>query len=272
MVFVLSTGRTGTTFLHQFLTRYFPELPCYQEPRPSWIFNIYANLLCSSSFARPLESFMQEYYLKTRRPLLTAGAEPFYMEINPFLYSLGPILSGLAESVKIIHMIRHPIGFITSSLNFNPQGWRALFKDFPGWNLNVAKAWKEKNIPWRKLSGIEKRAWQWCYINHRIQSDSKTATGYLCLKFEDLFESDQQTRRNALSNLTSFLEIPFPKNYQENLFSIKANPSNAAWPSSPDQWDPLILNRMRQDCGGLMADFQYDLNSYGALSHKAILK
>ena len=210
--FILSTGRTGTTFLYRFLNRHFQALACYQEPAPSWIFRLYANLCAVRQPSPWIEALMRKYFIRSRTRLGKAKSGPLYIEINPFLYGSGAMLTELDKSVRILHMVRHPAGYIESSLNFNPQGWRVLFKNFPVWNLNVSKAWRDKNIPWQRLSDIEKKAWQWVYINHKLKSYASLAAGYLRVRFEDLFESDAATRRLFLKTTAkkSFPTKPMP--------------------------------------------------------------
>ena len=256
--FVMSTGRTGTTFLTEFLNRHFPSLGCFQEPRPSWVFNVYSNLYCEGRLKR-VRKIVKNYFIASRNRLVKNFTGRQYIEINPFIYGMGDIFKEAFGEIKILHLVRHPLSFISSALNFRSQGWRAHCVDLPIWNLNVEIAWRKQQICWRKLSKIQRKAWQWCYINDKIQSYQEICKEYLCVKFEDLLSEEHTLREETMKKILSFLKLPKLERIFPQEFERKVNPSQASTSLNPAEPAPEIREAVSQICGPFMQVFDYSL-------------
>lgn len=256
-VFVLSTGRTGTTFLYEFLAREYPSLPCFQEPRPSWIFNFYSNFVCEKARGKLWKDLIRLHFITVRNSLIKKSGSFPYLEISPFLFGLGEVLREAFGQIKILHMVRHPFGFIRSTFNFKPQGWRTLFLDAPFWNLNVEKAYKRPLAGWPKLSKIEKKAWLWKYTNERIESYRKISQDFLAVRFEDLFSAIHDKRKDTLKRIVRFLELPEPQTIREEWFEIKVNKSTDNLFPHCDPGNEGALGAIRDICGDLMGHYGY---------------
>ena len=182
-----------------------------------------------------------------------------YIEINPFLYGLGPMLREVLGEIRILHLIRHPMTYIPSVLHFKPAGWRAWFVDMPVWNLNVAKAMKNRALNWSRLSDIERKAWQWVCVNQKIHSYQSFSAGYLRIRFEDLFSDQDSEREDAVHRIFEFLELSPPAALDKALFHKKINPGPA--PEKPSRpWDPKMIASVLAICGETMEKFGYPKN------------
>ncbi len=257
--FVLSTGRTGTTFLYHFLRRHYPDVICSQEPSPSWIFNICSNLRTERRLPRFCLPLIERHFITSRSPLLRNYEErksAKYIEISPFLYGLGDTLRQTLGSIKVIHMIRHPLSFITSTLNFRPKSWRGLFVDMPFWNLNIRHVFRNRKIPWKRLSKLERLAWQWVCINEKIRSYQRDGANFLTIRFEDLFSCEAPLRESTVQRITAFLGLPPPIIHPDG-FQKRINPSQAAICPPPKLWDAGILKRVLDICSPLMKTYNF---------------
>lgn len=255
--FILSTGRTGTTFLHKLLTFWEPSLACFQEPRPSWIFQIYSNLKAERKINGPFKDWIAGLFSSSRSRLLEGTAADRYLEISPFLYGLGEGLRKAAGAFKVVHIVRHPFTCIPSMLNFNPQGWRRFFMDLPVWSLHVGRALPDSAIRWKALSKIEKKAWQWRYINQKIESYQNIAQDYLRIPYEHLFSDSPEIREEAFRKLLSFLGLVTQRDYQAMPLSAKVNQSQTKAIPPWKDWDPLILRSVLAICAERMEAYGY---------------
>ena len=124
--FVLSSGRTATTYLTALLQNGSSEFDCFQEPFPGWFFQIMSNLAAAGKLPAALRGPVKSAFLSFRQKLKKKCRTSKLVEINPFLYGLGPVLNDAVGPFHLIHMVRHPFGFIQSSLNFKPGGLKNL--------------------------------------------------------------------------------------------------------------------------------------------------
>lgn len=262
--FVLSTGRAGTSFLYQMLKRSLPEAVCVQEPAPSWRFNIASNLYSEKRLAEPVMQWLTQNLIASRTRLLRremqAGgpaARP-YIEINPFLYAFGNRIRESLGEIKILHLVRHPFTYITSSLNFRPPGWRGALIQKPVWNVNVGRVLPSARIPWGKISPAEKKAWQWRYINEQIRAYQTVSSRFLLVQFENLVSNEEPVRQKTIAAISDFfrgLKFVPPSG---PFFEHKANPSRPSSPHEWKNWSVATQHSVLSICKGLMEQFGYE--------------
>lgn len=269
--FVLSTGRTGTTFLAEFLEKHFPALESVQEPPGSWAFQIYSNFFLQGSNSPAFRRFVQRHYLRDRSRLWTGARAEKYVEINPFLYGCADVLGERAASWKVLHLVRHPFTFIPSILNFKPRSWRVWFMHAPLWNPDIRKASGGCGTP-AGPSAIENRAWQWLLMNQKIRSYEGKCARYERVLYEDLFYGEEPARRAAWEKVADFLglekfEIPAKRDIEKRVNGRQRN-RVPGW----DQWDARVLQSVIGICGDEMRRLGYDLHAprvFGVPSGKA---
>ena len=261
--FILSTGRTGTTFLHKLLTSWEPALACFQEPRPSWIFQIYSNLKAERRAGGRFEDWIAELFSSSRSRLLKGTCSDRYIEISPFLYGLGESLRKAAGEFRVLHIVRHPFTCIPSMLNFNPQGWRRFFMDSPVWNLNVSRALQDPALRWETLSKIEKKAWQWRYINQKIESYQSLAESYLRIRYEHFFSNTPEIREEAFRKILAFLGLSTNRDYRAIPLSMKVNESQTNTVLTWEHWEAKTFQAVLAICGERMRAYGYAADGPG---------
>ncbi len=259
--FVLTTGRTGSTFLFKLLHKYFPEEVIRREPPPSFLLNVYSNLRMEG-WPIPeawLAKLVRGYFLKIKRRLGDKSLANWYLEVNPFLYGTGDLIRDVFGSWKLIHMVRHPFSYAHSTQNYRPRAWRKFFVHAPLWYLYVSRVLPEEKIRWSSLLHREKSAWQWRVINQKIESYRNLCDGYLRVRYEDFFSSSPAVREETLRSLLRFLELPEDRIPADAVpYHRKENPSQHARVPTPEKWDPTLRDSIARICAPLMERYGYD--------------
>jgi hypothetical protein len=138
-----------------------------------------------------------------------------------------PALNKYYNSIKIIHIVRHPVDYVISHLNHGFwRGHKKIFAKYvPYWleKLEIDESNASKPI---KILSI-----RWNYVNQQIASYSKT-NDYLIIKFEDLFSKDKHISSETLNQVRQFLDIPLltekennswlgkPKNFSKRSYQL----------------------------------------------------
>ncbi|MEJ2051804.1 MAG: hypothetical protein P8Y60_18590, partial [Calditrichota bacterium] len=82
LTLILSTGRTGTKFLEEYINHTFVFGFCVHEPKPSRIFKLLSNLRDQKIIS---DRFIANYYVRRREQYLSL--EKQYIESNPFMFN-----------------------------------------------------------------------------------------------------------------------------------------------------------------------------------------
>jgi hypothetical protein len=252
--FILSTGRTGTQFFSNYLSRTCEGLLCLHEPFPSRRFKWYSNFYLNGKLSR---EFIAKQYLAKRKSILHNDKINHYVESSNFLFGcVEPINEGI-EELRVIHIIRHPITYTVSHLN---KGfWNGIkgftARNIPGWLEFIDKEIKSSHDPVMILLA------RWVYVNEVISSYQKT-NPYLNLRFEDIFDSEASDPVNELNRTRQFLDCPeLPGDEQQEWLKVTANKSrkdrSKRWPFRKDHLD-FIKNKGED----LLAKFNYTIDDH----------
>jgi hypothetical protein len=181
-VFILSTGRSGSKYLHTLLSMS-DEVQSHHEAFP--------NLQYFSNYA---------YHNQAKKDVLTKMVEAARMELvldafnnnkifvesNQCLVFFSYALAELFKKSKFIHIIRHPGDFIVSAIK-------------KGWHLNdsIWEAGRVKSSDrdtWKKMTHIEKLAWTWSETNRFIKDFGTTLNSgrFTVFKIENLYSGRKQ--------------------------------------------------------------------------------
>ena len=255
VAWVLGTGRTGTSLLYHILYRLSPELVCFQEPPPGPILNFYSKIRAEGLSNPRLDRFILNHLRRSREKLFRKKPAGKYIEINPFLFGLTDLLQELFGKLRVVHMTRHPLTFISSAMNFTPPHAGGPFIHTPLWKLNAARALGFPQTEWQKLSEAEKWAWRWFFMNQKIISLREAGgSDYFLLKYEDLTSENEDRRRQPLKSLFHFLNLNWNGTLDAGVFQKKINASRNQNAELPD---PSLRNRILKICQPLMAAFEY---------------
>jgi hypothetical protein len=180
---LLSSGRTGTTFLTDVITIHHPHVKVLQEPIPSRTIYMMAN---ANDYGLPLRK--SAYFLyRISQFIWRLNANADYIEVNPFVSPIAQLLKPDKRMQKILMMVRHPYAWIESMLKFKGYSWRAKVTPLlpfvyskPSINLGI----------WNKLDPIEKFAWRWVILNENIIKCRENGFEMMVIRYEDLYKSE----------------------------------------------------------------------------------
>ena len=213
-VFILSTGRCGTTLLTKILNKSNSTL-VEHSPKPELEFVssiVYKKkpsieILKYSVLSARFDNYFYESFIRNK----------IYVETNNRVSSFAPALANLFPNSKFIHIIRHPGDFVRSGIrrgyysNEKIQYQRLDYSDREFWN---------------KFNQLEKVAFEWNLINSYIEDFKKELEKErsLTLTSEELFNG---LNNNIIDQIWDFLEIDNPfKNYGNKLQKIYKKPVN----------------------------------------------
>lgn len=256
VVFIVSSGRTGTTALAQHLDAAYPNVRALHEPRPSWrLRRASAKALCGR-LAKPQ---LVELLASARRDLVSRITQPIYVESNPYLGGFLDAFGEVFDRPRILHVVRDPRSFIRSSINFGVFSGLKRFASacLPYWLPKPELCLPNPSCPpktWRQMSPIERLAWYWTLLNTELnRGQSLYPHDYLRLRFEDLFNPDG----TGLRQLTDFIGLPFNQNLIAAANAEKVNASKTLrLPKWPD-WPADLQQQVLDHCRPLMTLYGY---------------
>jgi len=244
---ILSTGRTGTKFLEQYINNTFENGFCLHEPKPSRRFKFLSILRDNGIISSQL---IADYYQLKRKKYFEQHNN--YIESNPFLFNCVNCLKLNFPNVKILHLVRHPKSYIKSHINhgFWSGRKRIVFKYLPYWDETKFFNKIDRNDPISLLIA------RWYIINTTIIKNTRNIP-YLCLRFEDLFNDDIYIANHSVNQVRNF--------FGEDDLRVEENinwKGRCVNKSEKHLWKKYKFNhsheKLLQDiCGKLISKFSY---------------
>ncbi len=189
-VFVLSTGRSGSLFIHKVLSE-LGGVKSYHEAFPT--------LQYFSNFAyhnQDQTEILDKMFQAARMELIldAFNSNKIYLESNQCLTFFAPAIVKAFSKAKFIHLVRHPGSFVRSAIM---KGWH---RNDTIWESGRLKMRDPEQ--WGNLNIIEKLAWVWSATNEYIKQFENSVEGhrFMLVKLEDL--SHNAERINHIINFT----------------------------------------------------------------------
>lgn len=245
-VLVLSAGRTGTVFLTRTLPAHVGGLHVVHEPPGSRTTLVLGNLRAWSGWGGGWLRDRIAAGIDARRRDLPPGTA--YVEINPMLCPAADLLPDAVGPLRLVHLVRHPVGWVRSIRAFKASGWRRHLVD----HLPFVSP-----SPWPRPEGFSEfdqvalALWRWRVCNERIEALAPRAERYLRLTYEELFTAERPVRIAALEQLLELLDRPMPADPTPLLEASVANPAPAG---GRVDVDPELAERV---CGPLLRRYGY---------------
>lgn len=262
VVFIVSSGRTGTTALATHLDSAYDNVRALHEPKPSWrLRRASARSLCG----RMSKTDLVKLLAGSRRRLVESIDKAIYIESNPFLGGFLDAFGEVFPNPKIVHVVRDPRSFIRSSVNF---GTFAGLKNFaqsliPYWlpkpEMFAGKRWPS----WREMDPAERLAWYWAMLNTELnRGEAVYGSDYLRVRFEDLFAADG----SGLRRLTDWIGLPPSDKVVQGANAERVNASTAQRMGKWEEWEPSLKDRVLRHCAELMRLYGYREDVVGTAS------
>ena len=253
VVMILSTGRTGTTALAEYLTQGFSGIRAVHEPRPSWRLRIAAHKYIAGKISRDQAI---DQFASARRQLLTQSQQPIYAESNPFLVGFLDIMGEVFENVRIVHIVRDPRTMVRSALNFGVhRGLKRWVTELvPYWVIRPEQCEENPLKRWPEMSPLEVRAWMWNMKNQHLQQGPDLyGENYIRFRFEDLFREGG----DGLRELADWIGIQEKPGELSSLLEKKVNASQPVGMPRWEEWNEEERLQLLQYCAPLMREYGY---------------
>ena len=243
-IFILSTGRTGTTFLANFLNSQ-SSVTAFHEPKPSRILRMWSFAYMNGKVSK---DWMASILYKKRKKIINSVDNHIYIESNPYLIGFVDVLNEVFNKPIIIHVLRDPRDFVRSSLNHgNDSGIKLFFNNYvPYWYPDI-KSYLKIN---RKLTMDEKAIGFWSLANNKLIEANQNNPNYHQIKFEDLFNNNNSYKQ--IADIVGLESI--------NVTGKFKKPINASRKSTNTFWESWSTSKIRfidTVCGSLMKRFSY---------------
>ena len=282
LVFIASSGRTGTTFLGKALGDLIYDCRAVHEPdvlqskhlfrlEPLLNFGLWHMVfgrLAGQTGVRVLGQRMltgdlaaEVAYRRLRASRIRFHRrvkEPLIVESHGQWWHFAPDLPQIWPDAKLIAIIRDPRTWIRSMANY---GGRYDAQDKASWlppgRLTPAKLGQTALVErWRDWGGFEKLAWEWSVENARLTDAAERNENARLWRYEDLFGGDE----SHIADLVRFAAAHGRFEYQtrpvEGVTDMIVNASRGAAPDWP-RWSGAQAAIVDELCGPLMQRFGY---------------
>lgn len=246
--FILSTGRTATTFLAELFDSQ-PEIQGLHEPKPSRILRMWgmANLEGKVS-----KRYMHAALFQKRRKLFSPRDSRTYIESNPFLIGFTDVIDSVFKDPFVIHVVRDPRDFVKSSMNHgNDRGIKLFLNNhLPYWYPRVEQLLgRNDTLPMRF-----KAAAYWTIANKALLDYGKAhPERYLLVRYEDVFHGTQV----GMEQLIGAVGINVKELTKKAIGKSGVNASRYSSVQSWDTWSNEDCKLLDELCGPLMRHFGY---------------
>ena len=291
-IFLSSTGRTGTKFFGEMMSRMIDDCVSVHEPDttrvsdwPDWIRKMakfgapkmlwgqyrqrYSLGKLSTTRHRGLcgDGKAAGYVRDNRCGYIEGQRKSLYIESNHIIYGVLDLLTEVFPQSKIIWIMRDPRSWVRSAINstayhlYGPFDWDCL-------NLSV-RAYNFRGDPagpdWHGLSKFEKYCWYYDNVNARAFELMKKVPDFRVYRYEDLFNKELRDEYfiDMLDYASAFGDgFSRGYRYRPELLDIRvhAAASKRLVPRWED-WSPKTAEIMNRYCGKWMAEYGYGTES-----------
>jgi hypothetical protein len=253
IIFVISTGRTGTQAIANYFNQSYQSVTATHEPRPSRRFRVLSNLhLCN----KVSTSLVERLLLSARKQILENTTTQIYLEANPFLHGCLPALANAFPGCRVIHVVRDPRTYIPSHINHGVfsglKGLAGIY--FPYWLLKPDYYEKGGSKQWKEMSPQERLGWRWNTINKILDEGSQIfGDHYTRIRFEDLFDKE----KSGLITMAKWIKLKDNKSLIEAAARKRHNISRGTSFPPFDAWDNITQQNVLKLCASRMRDYGY---------------
>lgn len=240
-VFVLSTGRSGSLFIHNLFSQ-LRGVTSYHEAFPT--------LQYFSNFAYHSQDqvdVLEKMFQAVRMELIldAFNSNNIYVESNQCLTFFAPAIAKTFRKAKFIHLVRHPGAFVRSAIM---KGWH---RNDTIWESGRLKMQDQQQ--WDKLNIIEKLAWVWNATNEYIKRFAKSveADRIMLVKLEDMSLNVEK-----IHQVISFTGIDNSATPDNLIKTITSKPNKLViHPNEPDNMRKIASYPLYDDWSVLDKDF-----------------
>lgn len=252
-ILVISTGRTGTIFFARLFAELYPQAASYHERGISRPIQILTNLHFAGLL--PLRGLKAAWRILKGREIETC-AKPFHIDSSCFLYGLAALAPELYPGLKVIHIVRDPRSYVTSHLNFSRQKRTSFIANYliPFWQPSPAWSGTLALTTALSFTRFQRFCWIWNFKNGVMERLEHTATPYLRVRFEDLFDTSEP--EEVFGRVTDFIGLPRKCGIRDRFREPANVSSKSVFPDWPE-WTPRQCAQLDALCGERMRYYGY---------------
>lgn len=222
VIFIISSGRTGTNFMAHWFTSLGVE--ALHEPKPD-LFDV---VIEKHRKRKELKQIIRSY--KRARILhflkLEKSKQEIYIESNPNMLLLLPELNEIFEDLKIVFIVRDYRSYVMSAINKSPDGsGESFFYAENDTRLRVSASElndQKWSSHWNSFSREEKIAWWWKRSFDIIDEYSAAKSNCIVIDFNDLFNKENSKLLEKILDFVGLQEL-FDKEINTKVFAVKKN-------------------------------------------------
>ncbi|MDL1974692.1 MAG: sulfotransferase domain-containing protein [Deltaproteobacteria bacterium] len=249
-VYILSTGRAGTTFLFNIFNTINSELSLTHQKRWSRTINILGNIPLPINCQIKI---IYHFFKNIKNESIPLSTVDPLLSLSIFIL----IKNGIIKNPKVVHLVRDPRDFVTSFMNWKSQSFskKILHNLIPFWQP-FPRGKGLSFFHWIFMSKFEKFCWTWYYKNYLFkQLEGKT--NYKLIKMENLTKG--YNSKANVKTLARFCGLGKKEFDYEQITSHSTNKSITKCFPSYNNWSAKKQNTLKRICGELMIDFGYQL-------------
>lgn len=286
LVFIVSGGRTGTTYFGDLLSDKIADCFSVHEPdmldtsldpklwskiRTFGFDHMVTGRLLGRTGIRNLtrlrlssarsDGALVDAVLRHRLDYYRARPEPLLVESYYQWYGLVPVIRRAFPEAKIAGIVRDPRDWVRSWMNFGGLRNRSDILGMFGQGRLDPKAVGDEihAARWAQMNRFERICWDWAQINRTIRDDCTANDHCRVFRFEDLF-----ARQGEASEMAAFLD--FVRRHPRRDYELKpdalrldsvVNASRKDRQADWTLWEPDQARALDAICGSLMRAFGY---------------
>jgi len=239
VVFIVSTGRTGTEFLANFFNKHFKQTIAYHEPAPD-LFDLGVESIRKNFTEKETANRIKQARAPLLKPL---NKNDIYVESNNNLVLLLPTVIKLFPKAKFVHVIRDSKTYLRSAYSkTHGKGNYTLFgENDPRKRLTAKDDIHDPfHLKWDSFSQFQKICWHWFKYNLLIERALANHPKKIVINYEQLFE---HPTGETIQNLINFLELDTRLDAgidkAVNSFSVKMNQSHRYKLGAFEEWSEM---------------------------------
>jgi hypothetical protein len=269
-LFIVSTGRTGTTWIADVLAT--AGARAYHEPAPRWL-RLVANAHAAGLLPADRATAIVQ---RARREVIGCSTVP-YAEANSLLAGLvRPLLEAFPDAV-VVQIVRDPRTYVRSALDWGQYRFagrvlnavpfrRLAAPQFRPWSLRA-------RLDWARRDQFERLCWTWTAQNAAMRTQGSGDERFRAIRFEDLV--DPARGPALLSSLVTSLGLPEPPAWvlggaverprNESASRRARRDRRVGWARGPGRDGAALVaarsERLVELCGDEAAEYGYDLGA-----------
>ena len=294
-MFVVSAGRTATTFFGEALNDIIPGVAAVHEPDalhllPHWTWRRrltnavgkikqfgWYHMIVGRALGRTGIRNVARRYLAGETDLETAAAQvrkqrleyfrsleaDIVVEAAYYWFGLLDVIPHVFPEYRILGVVRDPRTWVSSILNLGGHHDQFdVVRRFGGRRVDPHSIEDTRYAArWTSMSSFEKNCWDWSLVARLLMERADQDPNIRLVRYEDLFfgEGRAQHLTDALRFITMFSDRTFPVNLDSELVQRRVNEAPIERFPHWREWSAVEIAAMAEICGPLMTRLGYGL-------------